>query len=168
MDSEWLLPLVRYHAWANERILTTAETLSDEDFRRPASLDHGTVFQTLRHLVDADWSWREVCEGHDIGETYVWQYGFVLDDLKSIRAFCVEEDARLQKYVAGLEHEALMVSPLPGKVPEPRWLIVAHVVNHGTQHRSELARYLTDCGLSPGELGLLTGLENAQEPGARP
>lgn len=40
----------------------------------------------------------------------------------------------------------------------PRWLIVAHVVNHGTQHRSELARYLTERGRSPGELDLLDAL----------
>ena len=36
---------------------------------------------------------------------------------------------------------------------------LAHVVNHGTQHRSELARYLTVHGHSPGELDLLDAFE---------
>ncbi len=159
MNPQSLLALVRFHAWANERILTTAEGLSDEDFRRPAPLDHGSVFQTLRHLADVDWSWREVCTGHDVGETYVWDHGFVLDDLKSISAFCLEEDARLRKYVEGLDHAALAEPPAVGGRPHPKWLIIAHVVNHGTQHRSELARHLTDCGHSPGELDLIDALD---------
>ncbi len=159
MDAESLLALVRFHAWANDRILTTAEGLSDEEFRRPAPLDHGTVFETLRHLVDVDWSWREVCTGNDIGKTYVWDHGFVLDDLKSLHAFCLEEDARLRKYVADLDPAALEEPPPVGERMPPRWLIIAHVVNHGTQHRSELARYLTDCGHSPGELDLLGALD---------
>jgi uncharacterized damage-inducible protein DinB len=42
-----------------------------------------------------------------------------------------------------------------GMTTAPRWLVIAHIVNHGTQHRSELARYLTTCGRSPGDLDLL-------------
>ncbi len=157
MDADSLLLLVKFHAWANERIVTTAEGLSEEQFRGPAPLDHGTAFQTLRHVADVDWSWREFCAGNSVGETYVWDHGFVLDDLRGIHAFFVEEDARLRKYVEGLDEVAL-AEPL-GTRSVPRWLIIAHVVNHGTQHRSEMARYLTECGHSPGDMDLIDAVD---------
>jgi len=158
MDGDSLLALVRFHAWANDRILTTAANLPDERFRKAAVLDHGSAFQTLRHLVDVDWSWREFCIGNDVGETYVWDDGFELDDLQTIHAFCLEEDSRLRSYVESLDNTSLTESVTMRADPDevvPRWLIVAHVVNHGTQHRSELARYFTECGCSPGDFDLL-------------
>ena len=158
MDAESLLALVRFHAWANDRILTTAAGLSDEELRRDAVLDRGSAFDTLRHLVDVDWSWREFCAGNDVGDSYVWDQGYTLDDLRAIHTFCVEEDGRLRSYVESLD-ETAMIEPMsmsedPADVV-PRWLIIAHVVNHGSQHRAELARYLTERGHSPGDLDLL-------------
>ena len=161
MDRDSLLALVRFHAWANDRILTTAAGLSDEQFRRTGVLDHGSAFDTIRHLADVDWSWRELCAGNDVGETYVWDHGFTLDDLPGIHAFCLDEDARLRRYVASLDGGALTEPLVMSDDPAdriPRWLIIAHVVNHGTHHRSELARYLTECGHSPGDLDLLDAL----------
>lgn len=151
--------VVRFHGWANERIMDTAAHLTDDELRRAGGLDHGTAFQTLRHLVDVDWSWREFCAGNDVGETYVWDQ-VPLEDLASIRAFSAEEDVRLLEYVASLDEAALAESVAgTGGFSRPRWLILAHTVNHGTQHRSELARYLTECGHSPGELDLLDAPE---------
>ncbi len=153
MDGDSLLAFVRFHAWANDRILTTAAGLSDEEFRRAAVLDHGSAFQTVRHLVDVDWSWREFCIGNDVGETYVWDHGFALDDLPAVHAFCLEEDARLRSYVGSLDDAALAGSlAMSADFARPRWLVVAHVVNHGTQHRSEAATMLTAYGHSPGDL----------------
>jgi uncharacterized damage-inducible protein DinB len=160
MDADTLLGFVRFHAWANDRILRTAADLSDDEFRRTANLDHGSAFQTIRHLVDVDWSWREFCIGNDVGDTYVWDHGFVLDDLPAIHAFCLEEDVRLRDFVGSIDGAAL-TEPWSTRLDfaRPRWLVVAHIVNHGTQHRSELARYFTECGHSPGELDLLDAFE---------
>jgi uncharacterized damage-inducible protein DinB len=158
MDPDSLLAFVRFHAWANRRIIETAAKLSDDEFRWPAPLDHGTAFQTVRHLVDVDWSWREFCTGNDVGETYVWDE-VPMEDLQRISSFSAEEDARLLAYIRALD-DASLREPLALNegMSVPRWLIIAHVVNHGTQHRSELARYFTDRGHSPGELDLLDAL----------
>jgi uncharacterized damage-inducible protein DinB len=162
MDRDSLLAFVRFHAWANDRILTTAAGLSDAQLRKADVLDHGSAFQTIRHLVDVDWSWREFCIGNDVGDTYVWDHGYVLDDVPALHAFSLEDDARLRSDVESFDdtalREPLALSAEPGD-GVPRWLIVAHVVNHGTQHRSELARYFTECGHSPGDLDLLDAFQ---------
>jgi uncharacterized damage-inducible protein DinB len=159
VDADSLLSLVRFHAWANDRILTTTASLSDDELRRTAQLDHGSAFQTLRHLVDVDWSWREILLGNDLGDTYAWDV-FPLEDLPKIHAFSLQEDVRLRSYVESLDDVALTAPRTLGEgFARPPWLVVAHIVNHGTQHRSELARYLTECGYSPGELDLLDVLE---------
>jgi len=159
MDTDSLLAFVRFHAWANDKILTTAGELTDEGLRRTGVLDHDSAFQTLRHLVDVDWSWREFCIGHDVGETYAWEY-FPLEDLPSIHAFCIEDDARLRDYIVTLDFAGLTEQlSSDGGFARQRWLIIAHIVNHGTQHRSELARYFTECGHSPGDLDLVDAPE---------
>jgi len=58
---------------------------------------------------------------------------------------------------AAAQSESLV---LDAEASVPRWLILAHIVNHGTQHRSELARHLTECGHSPGDLDLIDVFES--------
>ncbi len=157
MDPQALLFLVRYHVRSNERILETAAALSDDELRRHANLDYDSAFETLLHMLIVDWSWREFCIGNDDDDSY--PDGWPFPDLPTIRAFWSEEHARLLAYVGSIDTatlaEALTWDGEDGPVSQPRWAILAHVVNHGTQHRSELARYLTECGHSPGDMDVL-------------
>ena len=50
----------------------------------------------------------------------------------------------------------------------PMWQMLAHVVNHGTQHRPEAAVILTEAGRSPGDLDMIffaEELAQTSEPG---
>jgi uncharacterized damage-inducible protein DinB len=44
----------------------------------------------------------------------------------------------------------------------PMWQTMVHLMNHGTQHRSEAAVILTEAGGSPGDLDVLDFAEERQ------
>jgi uncharacterized damage-inducible protein DinB len=146
--------MVGFHIRSNERILETTAALTDEEFRRSAPLDLDSAYETLLHIVVVDWGWREYCIGNDDDDAF--PDGWRFPDLETITAFASEEHARLVDYVETASDEELeehLSWDAEGEhFSVPRWGIVLHIVNHGTQHRSELARYLTECGHSPGDL----------------
>lgn len=153
-----LTDLIRYHARSNTQILDTIASLPGEGFEQRAALDHGSVAETLRHLVVVDNSWREFLLGNDVDDPYEWEVP-PLPDLSSIRSFWAEETERLAAYVEGLaghDLDRIYSWESDGATTEATLsMIVAHIVNHGTQHRSELARHLTERGSSPGDMDLL-------------
>ena len=157
MDPQALLFLIGYHIRSNERILATTAALSDDEFRRQANLDYESAYETLLHMLIVDWSWREFCIGNDDDDSY--PDGWRFPDLATITTFWAAEHARLMAYVKSIDAaslgELLSWDAEGGQVSHPRWAILVHIVNHGTQHRSELARYLTECGHSPGDMDLL-------------
>ena len=148
--------MFEYHLGATDRVLEGCRELPDDVFRDEALFDRGSAFDTLRHMVDTDWSWREYCVGNDVGDDYIY-LRVPMEDLAGIATFWAEERGRLRNYVRSLDTAALD-EPIRLDFPPhevPRSMILVHVMNHGTQHRSEIARILTVNGLSPGDLDLI-------------
>lgn len=157
MDGNTLLDLLRYHEWANSRILATIAQVAPEALTAPAALDHGTAWQTLLHLVDVEWSWRLIAQGEPT-PAMLWEIE-TLTDLPQLTTFWHGEQATLRAYIQSLDTAALQAIVEFGAAEAPqqakRGQILLHLLNHSTQHRTELARYLTDRGHSPGDLDLL-------------
>ncbi len=145
--------LYQYQDWANQRILNQAEQVSAEQFRQPSPFDQESLQQKLLHLLEAEIVWR-----HLLIEQVIPDFLQIEDfpDVAAFRARWKLESQALWAYLRRLSDEDLETSISYQAGGETRrrvlWHCLVHVVNHGTQHRSECAAMLTGLGCSPGEL----------------
>jgi uncharacterized damage-inducible protein DinB len=164
MNKQDIQLLYEYNHWANTRILNATSHVSAEEFLAPASYPHGGLRGTLVHALFAEWIWRNRWEGSSPTHRLKPED---FPTFQSLQERWAEEENLLMNFVEGLTDEKLNnafdYTSLEGK-PFQRilWQAMAHLVNHGTQHRTEAAALLTDMGHSPGDLDLVLFLIETQ------
>jgi uncharacterized damage-inducible protein DinB len=137
--------------------LNAAANVTREQYLAPASFPHGGLRGTLVHTLSAEWIWRKRWEGESPASL------LKPDEFPTFESLCTRwavEEKHLMDFVGRLTDEKLNVTfnytNTSGK-PFTRvlWQAMAHVVNHGTQHRTEAAAMLTELGHSPGDIDLI-------------
>lgn len=160
MNKQDIQLLYEYNHWADARILDAAAKISEAQFLAPGEFPYGGVRGTLVHTLFAEWIWRMRWQGSSPN------FRLEPEDFPtfaSLKARWLEEERLLMEFIDGLTEERLTVAfdyvSTEGN-PHRRvlWEAMAHVVNHGTQHRSEVAAMLTTMGHSPGDLDLIVFL----------
>jgi len=157
MNKQDIQLLFDYNQWANARILNAASSLTDEQFLASASYPHGGLRGTLTHTLFAEWLWRKRWEGQSPTNGPMPEDFSTFESLKTL---WVEEENKLMKFVASCSEEKLnsviQYKSLKGAPFENvLWQMMTHVINHGTQHRSEAAAMLTDLNHSPGDIDMI-------------
>ena len=149
--------LFEYNRWANQLMLTTAAKLTPEQFTQPTAFSFGSVRGTLIHILDAENMWRHLCQTSRVIDPRLEETE-PFPTLETIAAYWQQEADDWQVYLGSLTDshmESILRYDIPEGVRERvLWHCLVHVVNHGTQHRSECAQLLTDFGHSPGGLDL--------------
>jgi uncharacterized damage-inducible protein DinB len=154
-----------YNYWANDKILTMSARVTQEQFLTWADFPYGGLRGTLVHILDAEYGWRGLFEENKFGEEIKAEE---FSDFKSLmKRFQMEEQA-MRAYLNGLTDKDMEShKKYTADNGEPRdrilWNCLYHVVNHGTQHRSEAAAILTSFGVSPGDLDFTVFLNETQK-----
>lgn len=167
MNIENIRLLYDYNYWATHRLLRAAAGLTLEEITTPEPFPSGSLRGTLVHMLGAEWIWRSRWQG---ASPLAMLDERVFDALESIVTRWTAEEEAMRAFLRSLRDEDLRrpVSYLNTRgVPQPimpLWQLMTHLVNHGTQHRSEAAAILTGMGRSPGDLDLILFLrERAAE-----
>ena len=157
MNKQDILTLYRYNQWANHKILNAAANVTPEQFLADAAYPHGGLRGTLVHALFAEWIWRNRWTGTSPA------FRIKPDEfptIESLRVRWLAEEKQLMDFVESLTDEQLN-GPFQYKntkgvqFEQILWKAMAHVVNHGTQHRAEAAAMLTDFGCSPGDVDMI-------------
>lgn len=161
MNKQDMLLLYKYNQWANARILNATANVSQEEYLAPASFPYGGLRGTLVHTLFAEWVWRQRWEGTSPTKRFLPED---FPTFESLRTRWAEEDQALISFVESLTDEKLerkFKYNSTDSQPHERilWQVMAHMVNHGTQHRAETAAILTELGHSPGDLDLIVFID---------
>ncbi len=146
--------LYEYNEWANGRLLEAASKLSEEELAREMGASYGSVQGSLGHLAGAQIVW---LARWSEGTNPPLAQPQSLRGLAPVRSALERSHEGLRRFVASLSEadveRVVAYTDSRGVARErPLWQLIAHVVNHGTQHRSEAAMLLAALGSSPGDL----------------
>ncbi len=153
-----ILTLFEYNYWATRLIVQAAAGLSPEQFLAPVRLSFGSVRGTLVHVYGTEHLWRLRCQEGTSPSSLPAEASF--PDLAALRQAWEEEEQQMRSFLASLADGDLQ---RPVRYTTTRgvpyenllWQILAHVVNHGTQFRSEAGVALTEFGHSPGDVDFI-------------
>src|SRR5512142_446830 len=146
MNKSDVAAIFEYNYWANGRILAAASRVSHEQLVTPAAFPYGNLLATLVHILDAEYGWRILlARGEETPDLTEKDF----PTLQSLIDRWRYEEGRMREYIASLSDEDLQgvvryVNKQGIHRERIRWQGLYHVVNHGTQHRSEAAALLTD------------------------
>src|SRR5262249_4928744 len=132
-----------------------------------AAFPYGGLHGTLLHILDAEWGWRMFLQNDN------WSYAELniadFPTLAALNKFWEQEEQRMRTYLATLSdadmevHRYYTIEETGEKRDRILWHCLLHVVNYGTQHRSEAAALLTEYNCSPGDLDFTVFLSESQK-----
>ena len=135
-----------YHFTENRKIWDRYVTpLSDEQLTQDVGYSYGSVRDQIVHLISCDDTWFSGLRGLEIPESL---NPADFPDRESIRAHWEDVEQSMRDYLAKLRDDMLFDKPLEGEDKDLiLWQVLLHVANHGTDHRAQVLRMLSDLGV---------------------
>jgi uncharacterized damage-inducible protein DinB len=147
---EYFQQLYDYAYWANARVLAAAETLNEGQLRLSQAGGWGSLISTLQHIYNAEWVWLQRWQGDSPRAFPDWEATATIPALQSRwRALEAEMRAFLAAQTSeSLRREVNYTSMRGENLHQALWQMLAHVANHGTHHRGEVAAMFAHLGVA--------------------
>mgnify|MGYP001306729285 CR=1 FL=1 len=141
MNADTIRTLLEYNYAAHRRLWDGIACLTDEQFVQEVDYSIGSVRNHMVHLINVDLRWLARLQNAALPER-LSENGFTT--VEAARRKWAEVESAVLAY-ADVLHDAdlneIIYYDMPhrgGAKRNPRWEILVHVVNHGTDHRAQV------------------------------
>src|SRR6266852_2408402 len=143
----------KFNLWANQRMLEVCEKLSEEQLDETINGTFGSIRETLKHTLGAEEGYTRTLTG-SYPTTPAIREGEILPTFPELHE-------RVQASGEALIQYANQVTPPElaeilhldgGTYDAPRIIVVMQAIDHGIDHRSQIATLLSQLGIEPPEL----------------
>ncbi|MCY4010299.1 MAG: DinB family protein [Anaerolineaceae bacterium] len=137
-----LTSLLDFSDWADGRIWSCVETLEPAQFTQHLDYSVGSIRDQLAHTLGAERAWLSRMQGEETAA--LWSDYTQFPDIAATRNAAKQAREALREHLADLNETSLREYyrwPMPpgrDDPPYPRWLTLLQLVNHGTDHRSQI------------------------------
>jgi len=145
MDPAQIIELFDYSYWAFDRVWSAIEQLSDAQFASDLGYSLGSIRNIVVHLIGGHRRWLARLQGTSLPPHLRFE------DFTSRPEVRTEWDKARGEFVqhVGSLTEADLARPVPHAMPDrgieaapQTWEILVHLVNHSTDHRSQILALL--------------------------
>lgn len=139
--TELVRTLIDYHLTMTRKVWDSINQLTEQDFLADDTYSRGSIRNLMVHLASTERRWFAGLKNQpDVGHLKFEDY-----PTKASARTLFEQVARdLRDYVQQLDDSQL--NERAEGIPSPRWQILMHLVNHGTDHRATVLQRLQECG----------------------
>lgn len=144
MELELIQTFVKYHLEMTRRVWDSIDQITNEQFLLDDAYSRGSIRNLMVHLANTDSNWlaglKNMPESQDPPRRKYEDF----PDRATVRTFWEETAKDLVEYVERLTEAELNEDPVD--IPNPRWQVLLHIINHGTDHRSTVLQRLHEFG----------------------
>ena len=141
LSIEMIRTFIEYHIDMSRRVWDSIQQITDEQFLADDAYSRGSIRNLMVHLASVDRRWLAGLKNlEDVGHLNFEDY----QTRASAREIFENVLKDLAEFASTLT-EADLNSP-NDKIREPRWQILLHILNHGTDHRSTVLQRLHEFG----------------------
>ena len=157
MDSNELLFLSQYNAWANKTLYDACVELSETEYKTERECYFGSIHKTLNHILVGDRIWFGRFENVPENLTLA---DILYEDFLSLRSAREIEDHRIISYAKSISQSTingkLHYKNLAGdQIQDPMNVVLRHVFNHQTHHRGQVHCLLSQTTIAPPSLDII-------------